>query len=307
MTDVTVMIVSYNTREMTLAAIASVYAQTRCKSFEIIVVDNASHDGSSEAIAAAFPAVKLIRLPDNRGFAAGNNIAAREAQGRYLLLLNPDTEVMDGAIDKLVAFAERRSDGGGWGGVCVLSDGRIDPGCRQSEPTLSGRFLALLGLDGKRAANLPRDDQFEGAVPVLEGAFMMLRRSLWQELGGLDESFVMYGEETDLCRRIRDAGYAIYMTGAARIMHFSGASEADSGWRTLHKTRGLMHYFRKHHRGAGRVAAAMAIWLHALQRWAGGFVLTALGRASGRQLRDRFGQVALRPWRWWGGWQGQAF
>lgn len=301
MIDVTIMIVSYNTREMTLGAIRSVYAQTKRRSFEIIVVDNGSSDGSAEAIAGAYPEVRLIRRPDNPGFAAGNNIAAREAKGLYLLLLNPDTEVLDGAIDKLVAFAEHRSDGGAWGGVCVLSDGRIDPGCRQAEPTLLGRFWSLIGLDGRRAEKLLRDERFEGEVPVLEGAFMMLRRDLWRELGGFDESFVMYGEEADLCRRVRDAGYAIYMTGAARIKHFSGASETDTSQRTLRKTRGLMHYFRKHYGRAGAVAGA-AIWLHALQRWVGGLVLTVLGRASGRRLRDRFGQAAMRPWLWWGGW-----
>jgi len=305
--DVTVLLVSYNTREMTLAAIKSVYAQTKRRSFEIIVVDNGSRDGSAEAITRAYPGVKLMRRPDNRGFAAGNNLGAREARGTYLLLLNPDTEVLNGAIDNLVDFAERRSDGGAWGGVCVLGDGRIDPGCRQMEPTLIGRFGSLIGLDGRRVAKLSRDEQFNGVVPVLEGAFMMLRRDLWQQLGGFDETFVMYGEEADLCRRVRDAGYAIYMTGAARIRHFSGASATDSSRRTLQKTRGLMHYFRKHYGRAGTVAAGAAIWLHAMQRWVGGLVLTSLGRASGRRLRDRFGQIAMRPWLWWGGWHGQAF
>ncbi|MFP4216370.1 MAG: glycosyltransferase family 2 protein [Phycisphaerae bacterium] len=302
-TDVSVLIVSYNTREMTLDSIRSVYEQTTEGTFEVIVVDNGSSDGSAEAIARDFPHVKLIRRPDNPGFAAGNNLAAKEACGRYLLLLNPDTRVMGGAIDKLLACARRLSDGGAWGGVCVLNNGDVDPGSRQMEPTLKGRLKALVGRDEQRAARHPRDHCFEGVVPVLEGAFMMVRRDLWQQLGGFDESFVMYAEEADLCRRIRDAGYRIYMTGLARILHFSGASETDTGRRTLQKTRGLAHYFRKHYHAPCSCLASVLIWLHALQRLLGGMLLTPLHPERGRRLRERFGTVACCPWQWWSGWR----
>ena len=119
--------ISYNTRAMTLDCLRSLEAETTVP-HELIVLDNASPDGSAAAIAAAFPELRLIASPDNHGFAKGNNVAAREARGDYLLLLNPDTLVLDRAIDRLVAFAERRPAAGIWGGRTLNGDGTLEPG-----------------------------------------------------------------------------------------------------------------------------------------------------------------------------------
>jgi len=210
---VSILVISYNTQAMTLACLASIAAETRVP-HEVIVLDNASPDGSASAIAERFPAMRLIASETNHGFARGNNIAAREARGRYLLLLNPDTVVLDHAIDRLVAFAERTPEAGIWGGRTVFADGRLNPMSVFADQTLwsvfcrtSGLALAFRGsplFNPEEYGAWPRDAERE--VDAVQGCFLLIRRDLWEALGGFDASFVMYGEEADLCRRARARG-----------------------------------------------------------------------------------------------------
>ena len=139
------LVVSYNTREMTLACLRSLAAETRVP-HEVIVLDNASRDGSAAAIAEAFPGLRLIASAENHGFALGNNLAAREARGRYLLLLNPDTLVLDGAVDRLVAFAGRTPEAGIWGGRTLFADGSLNPMSVFGDQTLWSLFCRASGL-----------------------------------------------------------------------------------------------------------------------------------------------------------------
>lgn len=232
-----ILVISYNTREMTLDCLASIEAETRA-SHEVIVLDNVSPDGSAEAVAAAFPPathprIRLIASQVNHGFAKGNNIAAKEARGEYLLLLNPDTLVLDGAIDKLLAFAERAPEAGIWGGRTLTRERVLDPICAFDDQTLWSIFCRLTGLSvafGGSALFNPeyyggwkRDSERE--VGVIMGCFLLIRRETWEKLGGFDLSFVMYGEEADLCRRAREAGLARpRMTPEAEIIHYGAAS-----------------------------------------------------------------------------------
>lgn len=229
---VSIVIVSYNTRAMTLDCLRSVAEETTIP-HEVILLDNVSPDGSAAAVAEAFPAVRLIASPENHGFAKGNNIAARAARGDYLLLLNPDTLVLDGAIDKLVAFAERTPQAGIWGGRTLKGDGTLDPSCAFGDQTLWSIFCRTSGLSlvFKRSTlfnpeyygGWQRDS--ERAVGTIMGCFLLIRREVWEALGGFDLSFVMYGEETDLCRRARDRGLARpRLTPEAVIIHYGGGS-----------------------------------------------------------------------------------
>ena len=136
---VSILIVSYNTREMTLACLRSVFEQTHAVDFEVIVVDNASSDASSDAIERQFPQTRLIRSAENLGFAKANNLAARAAGGEFLLLLNPDTVVLDCAIDRLMEFAAERPKAGIWGGRTLFADGSLNP-------TSCWRFMSLWSL-----------------------------------------------------------------------------------------------------------------------------------------------------------------
>ena len=228
---VSILVISYNTRAMTIGCLKSVVAETTVP-YELIVVDNASPDGSAAAIAAAFPDLRLIASAENLGFAKGNNLAAREASGAYILLLNPDTLVLDHAIDRIVAFAERTPEAGIWGGRTLHGDRTLNPGSVFGALTLWSLFCRASGLalifrrsaffNPEEMGDWDRSDERE--VDVVQGSFFLIRRDFWEEFGGFDASFVMYGEEADLCRRARLRGARPRMTPEATIVHFHGAS-----------------------------------------------------------------------------------
>lgn len=226
--------ISYNTREETLAALRSVQSETRLP-HEIIVVDNASTDGSAEAIAEAFPWLRLLAKSHNLGFAAANNVAAHEARGEYLLLLNPDTVTRHNAVDRLVAFADSTPDARIWTGRTTFSDGRLNPGScfrRMSLWTLACGAIGLNSLfrgsaifNSEHYGGWKRDSERE--IDIAQGSFFLIRREDWEVLGGFDTAFFMYGEETDLCLRARkQLGARPRFTPAAEIVHLGGASEA---------------------------------------------------------------------------------
>lgn len=233
--ELSILMVNWNTRDMTLACLRSVFAETRDTSFELILVDNGSADGSADAIAAEFPQVKLLRENINHGFAKANNIAAQVARGRYLLLLNTDTVVLDGAIDKLVAFARANPGARLWGGRTLWEDGTLNPTSVWKRITPWSAFSFAFGLRGALSrfeffnpegmGHWQRDTVRE--VDIVAGCFLLMERSFWNELGGFDARFFMYGEEADLCARARAAGAKPLMTPAATIIHYGGKSAAS--------------------------------------------------------------------------------
>ncbi len=304
--EVSILIVNWNTRELVCECLRSVYDHACGLVFEVIVVDNASTDGSCECIEKAFAPVKLIRSPENLGFARGNNLAARHASGNLLLLLNPDAVLRSDSIKTLVAYARAHADGGAWGGVCELPNGTVDPGCRQVPPSLKHTFRSLLGLTARRVMHLDRSEAFEGPVPVLSGAYMMVRTEIWRRVGGFDEAFTLYAEETDLCYRIQKTGCDIYMTGQSRILHNTGSGNPYDPKRMLYQTRGVMQFYRKHFTGMQATCAAVMIWLHSFERIVGSWVLMPwLGQVRCVCLRKRMSLVWRHPGWWWQGWLGQ--
>lgn len=230
--EISILIVSYNTRELTLAAIDSVARQTHTP-HEIIVVDNRSSDGSKDAIAAHPAAPRLIALDDNIGFARANNLAARHARADTLLLLNPDTVVLDHAIDRLMEFARQNPSAQIWGGRTLFADGSLNPSSCWQRISLWSTFCRTTGL----AAIFPNSPLFnaeaiggwardrERNVDIVSGCFFMIPKSLWNKLGGFDPAFYMYGEEADLCLRAHRQGARPAITPRATIIHLGGASE----------------------------------------------------------------------------------
>lgn len=287
-----IIIVSYNTREMTLECLRSVYAQTRETPFEVLVVDNASSDGSAAAIAAEFPPVRLWSLSENLGFAAGNNFAAQHATGEWLLLLNPDTVVLDGAIDRLVAFAERAQathpQAGIFGGRTLFADGSLNPTSCWAAPSLWSTFCVASGLTSVfRGASLfnpeampdwKRDTVRE--VDIVTGCFFLLRRSLWERLGGFDPAFFMYGEEADLCLRARKQGIRGVICPEATIIHYGGASEAIRATKMVRLFRAKAQLFRRHWS-----PAAARVGVRLLDFWAW---TRKLAFAAGRAVQARY-------------------
>jgi hypothetical protein len=249
---VSILVISYNTREMTLNCLRSVEAETAVP-HEVIVVDNVSSDGSAEAIAAEFPGVTLLAEQENHGFAMGNNIAAARARGEYVLLLNPDTVVLDHAIDNLVAFAERCPEARIWGGRTLFADGSLNPSScwrRMGFWAIVCRATGLTGIFPQSELFNPEayggwDRGSERQVDIVSGCFFLIRRADWEALGGFDPTFFMYGEEADLC--LRAAGELKAkprVTPAATIIHHGGASEkvrADKMVRLLAAKSTLIH------------------------------------------------------------------
>lgn len=232
----TVIVVSYNTRALTLACLQTLFAQTRDTAFHCVVFDNASQDGSADAIAAAFPRVELIRSAENHGFAKANNLVAAQAKTEWLLLLNPDTEIHDGAVDRLLAFARAHPAAGITGGRTVFADGRLNIASCWNRITPWSTFCAATGLSSifarsalfnpEAIGSWPRDSVRE--VDIVVGCFLMIRRALWEELGGFDLKYWMYGEEADLCLRARAMGYRPMITPNAEIMHLVGAASSGA-------------------------------------------------------------------------------
>ncbi len=229
---VSVMLVNWNTREMTLDCLRTVFAQTRHSSFEVIVVDNGSHDGSADAIRAEFPNVILMAEQANHGFALATNISVERARGRYVLLLNTDTLVLDGAIDKLIDFARSQPEARIWGGRTLFEDMTLNPQSCWGRVTPWSAVCQFLGLNSM----FPKSELFnpegyggwkrdcEREVDIVQGSFFLIEKAFWDELGGFDRTFFMYGEEADLCARARKKGARPRMTPEATIVHFGGRS-----------------------------------------------------------------------------------
>ncbi len=229
-----ILIISYNTREMTLACVRSIFAQAEGDNFEVIVLDNASTDGSADALEGEFgERVHLIRSPVNLGFASGNNAAASHASGEYLLLLNPDTVVLGHAIDHLIEFAMEHPAAGIWGGRTVFADGSLNPASCWRRATVWSMACQASGLARVfRHWPLFNPEAFGGwkrdnvrKVDIVSGCFFLIRRDLWEALDGFDRDFFMYGEEADLCLRAQKRGAKPLVTPRATIVHHGGASE----------------------------------------------------------------------------------
>ncbi|MEZ6003188.1 MAG: glycosyltransferase family 2 protein [Planctomycetota bacterium] len=231
--ELSVLVVSYQTRELTLEAVRSLLAETREVSIEVLVLDNASSDGSAEAIAGEFPGVTLFALKENLGFGAANNFLAERARGRRLLLLNPDTVVLDGAVDKLWAFAEARPAARLWGGRTLYGDRSLNPSSCWGAPTPWSAFCLGLGIarafprsafwNPEALGPWQRDSERE--VPIVSGCFLMIDTDLWRTLEGFHPDFFMYGEDADLCLRAARHGARPRIAPMAAIVHYGGASE----------------------------------------------------------------------------------
>ncbi len=267
--ELSVIVVSYNTRQMTLECLASLYAQTQAR-IEVVVVDNASDDGSAEAIAEAFPQAVLIAETVNHGFAAAHSIALPHCRSDWLLLLNPDTVVLDGAIDRLLAFRDARPGAGIWGGRTLYADGRLNPySCwrRMTPWSLTCRLAGLTALfprselfNPETYGAWPRDSVRE--VDIVTGCLFLIARETWDRLGGFDPVFVMYGEEADLCLRAKAMGWRPAITPDAVIVHYGGASEKVRSDKMVRLLRAKAELVKRHFAPGMRRPglALLALW-----------------------------------------------
>ena len=230
---ISIIIVSYNTREMTLACLRSVYEETKGFFYEVIVFDNASIDHSAQAISDEFPKAKLIKSHENIGFARANNCAAAMAQGEYLLFLNPDTVVIENAVGRLYCFARRHPEYRLYGGRTLFGDHSLNPTSCWRRPTLWSLFCYSMGLTSIFRKHTLFDPESYGPwqrdtvqeVDIVTGCLLMIEKKLWGQLDGFDPQFFMYGEDADLCLRAKTLGARPVITPEATIVHYGGASE----------------------------------------------------------------------------------
>lgn len=236
----------------------SIITQTRKCSYEITVFDNNSTDGSADAVEAEFHCVRVFRSRENLGFARATNLAAREAKGRHLLLLNPDTLILDGAVETLNDFADQFPHSEIWGGRTLFEDGSLDYNCCCRYLNLWSLFCFVFGLAHAFPKNAILNSELYGGwerdsvrpVDVVSGSFLLINRSLWEALKGFDPIFFMYGEEVDLCRRAITLGAKPMFSPHATIIHYGGRSETSIVDRRIKLLKGHVTFVRRHWRGA---------------------------------------------------------
>jgi GT2 family glycosyltransferase len=292
--DVSIVIVNWNAKDYLRDCLRSIAAETRACSYEVIVADNNSTDGSQEMLRAEFPDVHAILNETNFGFAGGNNQGLAVARGRYVLLLNPDTLVLDGAIDTCVAYADGLRDARvGVLGCQVWEDAETIQQTCFKFPSPLNLLLSMLGLERRfpssrffsRAEMGWWDRRDERDVDVVSGMFMLVRREALEQVGPMDDGYFMYAEEADWCFRFWQHGWACRFTPRARIMHLEGGGRSTrlvSANMYVQLQKSILRFHRKNR---GPVAWALAKLIYAVVMPARSAVFSALA-VLGR--RDRW-------------------
>lgn len=288
--DLSIIIVSWNVRELLANCLRSVLAQTGL-ALQVIVVDSASSDGSPELVVEQFPQVELLACQENVGFPRGNNLGLERANGRFILLLNPDTIVHGDALARMVSYLQQNPAVGAVGPQLLNDDGSVQSSRRRFptlwtalfESTWLQPFAPKAVLDHYYAR-----DVADGATAVVQwvmGACLMTRQDVVAQVGGLDEAYFMYSEELDYCRRIHQAGWQVVYYPEAQVTHLSGkSSEQAVTQRHINFNRAKLRYFRKYH---GRLAAGV-LRLFLLVSYGWQLTLEAIKGAVGHK----------RPLRW---------
>lgn len=275
-----VVIVNYNVKYFLEQCLDSLEQAAEGIDHEVIVVDNASTDGSTEYLTSRFPNIKWMACRENNGFSKGNNIAIAQAKGEYILLLNPDTIVTKEAITGCVEFMDTHADAGACGVYMLRTDGTFAPESRRALPTPFVAFCKMSGLSRMfpKSRTFGRyymqylDKEEANPIEIISGAYMMLRRSTIEKTGALDEEFFMYGEDIDLSYRILKEGYKNYYL-PHRILHYKGESTNKSTYRYVHTFyRAMQLFFKKHYSHYSMLVSLpinIAIWTRAILAYIG--------------------------------------
>lgn len=252
--EVTISIVSYNTRNLLIRCLKSILKQTSGVKFEIIVVDNASADSTAEMIKKDFKNVRLIKNKANKYYTGANNQALKIAKGKYFLILNADTYFIDNSIKKIVDYMEHNNNVGAVEGLEIYEDGKLVPnGSRFSTPLLDFYELSFIGkrfrnrklIDEYRIASKTRDETFD--IDVGCDAFLCVRTDILRKIGGYNTSLLLYYTENDLCLRIKNLGFDIVHMGSAKVIHEVSASARKIGWKKFDiYYQDLLKYYTKH-------------------------------------------------------------
>jgi GT2 family glycosyltransferase len=292
--DLSIVILSWNDCGHLEECLESLALCTKTRSMEIIVVDNASTDGSADMVQTRFPHVKLVRNTENLGFPKGNNLGMSLSTGKYVCLLNSDIKVFEGCMDVLADFMDKNPKAGMVGPRILNGDLTHQSSCRNF-PTLWNNFCSASGLvslfprsrfwSGEHMFHFGGDRQID--VDVLVGCFWMVRREALDQFGPLDEGFFMYAEDVDWCKRCWESGWRVVFVPAAQAVHYRGGSSSrrDPVWVELTQQRSLLRYWRKHHGIIGRMGIRCLLAVHRSVRLSAAFasrILTASNREDSR-------------------------
>ncbi len=258
--DVSVIVVSWNASRCLRECLQSLTEGPFQHTLEVIVVDNASTDGSAEMVAADFPQVRLIRNDRNLGFAKANNVGIGQSTGRYVCLINSDVHVLPNCLDRLVEYLDAHSLVGLAGPKILNADRSLQSSCRRF-PSLWNNFCESVGLfrmfprtsffSTEHMLCFPHDRIVD--ADVLVGCFWMIRREALESVGLLDEDFFIYAEDLDWCRRCWNAGWRVSFFPEAQAIHYRAASSANDPARfAIEQQRAVLHYWDKYHSWAGR-------------------------------------------------------
>jgi N-acetylglucosaminyl-diphospho-decaprenol L-rhamnosyltransferase len=288
-----VVIVSYRSRELLRECLDSLRAHPPSGHMRVIVVDNASGDGTAEMVAAGYPEVDLIASPANLGFAAATNLGARRGEAPYLLALNPDTAVTQGALDTALAAIEAHPKVAVAGARLLRPDGSLDHASKRSFPTPLSALGHFTGL-GRRAGAAGRLGAYRapevesGPVDAVNGAFMLMRRSAFERVGGFDEGYWMYMEDLDLSYTLAQDGWVTWYEPAATVHHVKGGT--TGGERSIRLNwafhRGMYRFYRKHYAAQRSWAMNVAVYVGIAVKLATAVVHSLLRRSRAR-LRQR--------------------
>jgi N-acetylglucosaminyl-diphospho-decaprenol L-rhamnosyltransferase len=307
MLDLTVIIISYNTKKLTLDCLQSVYDQTHHISFEVVVVDNASSDGSAEAIEKKFPDVTLIKSKENIGFAKANNLAAKKAAGEYILLLNPDTLVLDEAIQKLHNFAVSNPKHLIYGGRTLFENFSLNPTSCWKQPSLWSLFCYATGLVSIFRRNKLFDPESYGPwqrdtvqeVDIVTGCFLLIKKNFWEELEGFDPNFFMYGEDADLCLRAKKNGAKPIITPGATIIHYCGASEKVRTDKMIRLFRAKEQLIRRHWASVSCVLGITLLRLSVFNRFVACNAMKLTHPTRYREIAKSWSEIWRRRKEWY--------
>lgn len=254
MIDLSIIIVSWNVADLLATCLESVFPALGHLRAEVIVVDSASTDHTTTLIGQRFPQVTFLAQPENIGYTRANNIGLAQASGRHLLLLNPDTEIIGGALVRMVVYLDAHPDVGIVGPYTRNTDGSYQSS-RRRFPTLATAFFESTWLQPYAPKSLldrfyvndaPPDQTLE--VDWVQGSALMARRAVYDQLGGLDEGYVMYSEELDWCKRAKNAGWHVVFLAEAQITHHGGkSSDQVVARRQILFQQSKLRYFRKYH------------------------------------------------------------
>ena len=300
-----IIIVNWNTRELLARCLASIYQHPPRVPFEVIVVDNASSDGSAAMVRERFPQVRLIENQENVGFAKGNNQAIAASQGKYILLLNSDTVVLPQALNRLIDFIETHPRAGMAGPRLLNPDGSLQPSCTPF-PTLAREAWRLFhGYRIKPLAEYPMatwDEITPREVDVLMGACLLVRREVIDQIGLLDEAFFMYSEEVDWCLRTKRAGWLVWWVPQASVVHYGGQSSRQASEKMfLQLYRSKVLFFRKHYGPARTLAYKGLLALASLPRLALGALASVEQpprNGQHRQMAANYRRLLVNVWAW---------